>query len=132
MNKQINIIGKYKENGLTKVKINKAVMAVFDFTGQRKKVNIAFVSNKEIQELNKKFRQKNVPTDVLSFDYEDEADISLSLSKINEMKDESETLVEAALKTIIHGVLHLFGYDDENEKDRAIMNETEVKIWEKL
>ncbi len=135
---EINIVGNYKESGPTKQKIKDAVEAVFleinnsKLTIQNYSVNIAFVSDAEIQAKNKEYRHKDAPTDVLSFDYDDEGDILLSVAQIEELKEKDETLYDAILKTIIHGVLHLLGFDHENESDRAIMNEKEIKVFESL
>lgn len=128
---QINIVGDYKKSGLKEADIENAVRAIFDFLGKDKVVNVAFVGDDEIQEINKKYRKKDSPTDVLSFDYEDEGDIMLCINQVNKLKDSQETLSEAVLKTLIHGTLHLFGFDHENAHDRVIMEKTENKIWGK-
>lgn len=100
--------------------------------GAGKVINIAFVEAEDIQKKNLEYRKINRPTDVLSFNYEDEGDILLCLDLILEMKETSEKLSEAVQKTIIHGVLHLFGYDHEKSKDRAIMENMEEKIFNKV
>jgi len=97
-----------------------------------KVLNIAFVEPEEIQKRNLEYRKKDSPTDVLSFDYGDEGDILLCNQKINEMKEADETLAEATQKTIIHGALHLYGFDHENEKDRAIMEKREHKVFKAI
>ncbi len=128
----INVVGDFHKSGLTKVEIEKAVKAVFDTLDKAKKINIAFVDAREIQKQNLKYRKIDKPTDVLSFDYEDEGDILLHIDLIDEFKETSEKLSDAILKTLIHGSLHLFGYDHENKKDYDIMKKTEDKVWEEI
>lgn len=132
MSNKINIVGSYKENGLTKADIENAVKAVFDILDTEKTINIAFVEPKEIQAKNLEYRKKDKPTDVLSFNYGDEGDILLCAGEIESMKEGYESLSEAVQKTLIHGTLHLFGYNHEKEKDRAIMENMEGEIFDSL
>ncbi|RJO61388.1 rRNA maturation RNase YbeY [candidate division WS5 bacterium] len=100
-----------------------------NYTRASKTINIAFVEAGEIRELNKDYRKKDSPTDVLSFDYRDEGDMILCIDQIDELKDSQETLPEAILKTMIHGALHLFGFDHEKAHDRDIMRKAEEEIY---
>lgn len=126
----INVVGDYKKSGLTREDLENVVQAVFDTLGREKIVNVGFVSGDEIRTRNKEYRKKDEPTDVLSFDYGREGDILLYLDKIEEYK--SEDLSQAVQKTIIHGVLHLFGYDHENNKDHDIMKKMENNAFRRL
>lgn len=96
-----------------------------------------------IQELNYTYRGKNKPTNVLSFPSYPESrslnsdsslgDIILALGTIQkEAKAQQKTLKDHAMHLIVHGVLHLLGYDHENEKEAASMEEKEIKILNKL
>ncbi len=126
------VVGKYRKSGLKRSDIEKAVEAVFNETGKEKDINIAFVPANGIWEANQFYRFKNHPTDVLAFDYGDEGDLLLCLEWIEILKESDENLAEATLITIIHGVLHLLGFDHETEKDRAIMRRLEEKIFIKV
>jgi probable rRNA maturation factor len=133
----INVVGVFKKSGLTQKDLKNVVETVFFIVknaklATRKNINIAFVEAGDIQKKNLEYRKIDKPTDVLSFDYGDEGDILLCLDLIREMKETSEELSEAVQKTIAHGTLHLFGYDHENEKDRAIMEKMENKVWGKI
>lgn len=89
-------------------------------------LNILLTDDSEIESINKKFRHKDEPTDVLSFQYglEEETigDIVISLDRISEQAAEFENSFEEELYYIlIHGVLHVLGYthhgyDDEGEE----------------
>ncbi|MEK7447832.1 MAG: rRNA maturation RNase YbeY [Patescibacteria group bacterium] len=94
-------------------------------------INIAFVEAKDIQKKNLEYRKVDKPTDVLSFDYGDEGDILLCLDVIDKYK-EGDTLKDSIIKTLIHGSLHLFGYDHEKDKDHAIMEKIANKAFERL
>ncbi len=134
---KVNITGGYQGTGLIKKQLENTVKAVFSAMNSKqitvnKDINIVFVESDEIRKLNKEYRGKDASTDILTFDYGDEGDILLNLDLIRKLKEFDESMPEATLKTVIHGVLHLYGYDHENEKDRAIMGKQENKIWEKI
>jgi probable rRNA maturation factor len=83
-------------------------------------ITLAFVNNKTIQELNHKFLDKNVPTDVLSFPVGEKGsdgkyylgDIIISVQKALEQSQEQEHSLEREMEILtIHGFLHLLGYE---------------------
>ena len=80
-------------------------------------ISIAFVSTAEIKKLNQKYRKKNKPTDVLSFgktlDFEsDVAEIVVCPEVVKKNKEKLE-------KMIVHGTLHILGYDHEKSKKQS-------------
>jgi len=88
-------------------------------------VSILITDNKEIAELNEKFRNKSGPTDVLSFAMQEglidehvEAelgDLVISLDKAESQAIElNVTIQEELARLLVHGMLHLMGYDHEN------------------
>lgn len=115
-----------------------AVSAVKEAKG--KTATIAFVSDRKMRALNRDFRGKNSTTDVLSFPFEaDEfeagennlGDIIISLEQAQRQAIENDLDFGTEIKQLIlHGVLHLCGYDHEN--DNGKMNLTELKLREKL
>jgi probable rRNA maturation factor len=83
-------------------------------------VTLAFVNNKTIQELNREFLKKNVPTDVLSFPLGEKGadgkhymgDIIISVPKALEQASNQAHSLERELEILtIHGFLHLLGYE---------------------
>ncbi|MEQ6387874.1 rRNA maturation RNase YbeY [Bacillaceae bacterium S4-13-58] len=104
--------------------------------GEEAEVSITFVTDQKIQEMNKEYRQKDQPTDVISFAMqemgEDEleikgenlpvvlGDIIISVDRTREQADTYEHSFERELGFLaLHGFLHLLGYDhmtDEDEK----------------
>ena len=85
-------------------------------------ISVAFVSPEEIQQLNKTYRKKDTPTDVLSFekvsDFKDEfSEVIICPAVVRENAKESHlTLKKEMAKMLIHGILHTLGYDHEISK----------------
>ena len=132
-------------NNLTKFVVDKHF-----FTGVAKKVlkgenkgtehvSIAFVTPDEIRALNKKYRKKDQPTDVLSFekvsDFKDEtAEIIICPAVVREQAIESKISMKKELaKMLIHGILHTLGYDHEISKaEEKRMQEKEKLYFSKI
>ncbi len=105
-------------------------------------ITILIVSNQKITQLNKQYRNNDYSTDVLSFniDYEDQdsgykylGDVVISGEKAIEQSIEIGHDIERELAIlIIHGILHLIGYDHESYEDREIMFETQDQITQEF
>ena len=95
---------------------------------------IAFVSDKRIRELNRQFRGIDKATDVLSFPAEDKlnlGDIAVSVDTAAvQAKENGLTLEGEIAQLILHGLLHLCGYD--HETDNGEMNRFELKLRRQL
>ena len=96
-----------------------------------KKISIYLVNNRTIKSLNKKFLKKNGFTDVISFKYsKDFGELLISLEECKKNAEiYSNTLEEEVLYVIIHGILHLKGYKDYNEKEKKEMFLLQDKIF---
>jgi probable rRNA maturation factor len=105
-------------------------------------LSVALIGNAEMRKLNARFRNKDYPTDVLSFPTEDHwpgtphlvGDVIISVDKARQQaKERRRSLDEEMTTLLIHGVLHLLGYDHERSaKDARIMNRLEKKIYRAL
>ena len=107
----------------------------------KKKVSLTILlsDNKNIKELNKRFRNKNKPTDILSFPSEKKfnvkkssylGDIVISYEFMNKSKALSNLeFKDKVIKTFIHGFLHLLGYDHIKLNDFKKMLVEEEKIY---
>ena len=105
-------------------------------------LSLALVGNAEIRKLNAKFRKKDYATDVLSFPAEDIlpgaerllGDVIISVEKAQQQAQERRRTVDEEMVTLlIHGVLHLLGYDHERSaKDARAMMRLERKIYRAL
>ena len=97
---------------------------------------IAFVSDKTIRQLNQQFRGVDKATDVLSFPAEDEdesnlGDIAISVdTAAKQAKENGLTFDEEVAQLILHGLLHLSGYN--HETDNGEMNRLELRMRRKL
>lgn len=99
-------------------------------------VTILLTNDAEVKSLNKKYRGKNKPTNVLSFPdgtVEDKikqlGDVALAYETIaREAKEQDKTMKAHVTHLTIHGVLHLLGYDHENENDAKTMESLETAI----
>jgi probable rRNA maturation factor len=98
---------------------------------QRQKISLILCSNNLIQKLNRKFRKKNRPTDVLSFNYNDKfllGEIYISLERAHQQaRDYGHSHADEIVRLFVHGVFHLLGYDHETPADRRKMELKESK-----
>lgn len=97
-------------------------------------LQINFLSNEEILELNKKYLSHNYNTDIITFEYSRnfqkiDGEIFISVDEaLNNSKRYKETFENELKRLIIHGILHLTGYDDKNENDKKIMKRMENQL----
>lgn len=107
-------------------------------------MNIIFVDNDKIKEINKDYRNKDYVTDVISFALEDNnnlinkevrilGDIFISINKAEEQANEFNHSLERELSFLaIHGTLHLLGYDHMTKEEESIMFEKQEVILNEL
>lgn len=104
-------------------------------------ITIRVVDEHEIQALNKQYRFKDKPTNVLSFPFESPAEVSLPLlgdlvvcHKIvkKEAIEQQKKLQQHWAHMVVHGVLHLLGYDHIEEGQAQQMENLEIKILANL
>ena len=116
-----------------------AVLTEEDLQGDFE-VSVSFVTNEEIKELNRDYRNVDSETDVLSFPMDDEfdgvnilGDIVLSTQKIIEQaNDFNHSLEREMLYLTVHSMLHLIGYDHMNDDEKKEMREKEKVIMKNL
>ena len=104
-----------------------------------KEASLILVDLDEITRINKEYRDKDYPTDVISFEEDDEedelylGDIFLSVDKALEQAKLYEHSVEREFAfLIIHGLLHLHGYDHLTKEEEEIMFTKQNEILERL
>ena len=105
-----------------------------------RRFSIAFISDSRMKQLNDLFRGKNTTTDVLSFPHEPDqfdtdksnlGDIVISADQAQKQAAENGLSLEGEIKQLIlHGLLHLCGYD--HETDNGEMNARELELREEL
>lgn len=104
-----------------------------------KEASLILVDLDEITRINKEYRDKDYPTDVISFEEDDEedemylGDIFLSVDKcLMQAKEYGHSNEREFAFLVIHGLLHLHGYDHLNEEDEKIMFKKQDEILERL
>jgi probable rRNA maturation factor len=98
--------------------------------GVRGEVDIVITSNRRLRELNRRFRRKDRATDVLSFSRPDEGggDIAISAEIAAENANRYGHPVGDEVKVLIlHGMLHLAGYDHERDNGEMAANENALR-----
>jgi len=96
-------------------------------------ISLAFIGKEEIRKLNKNFRKKNKPTDVLSFELSDNeylGEIVICPDVVREnAKEDKSTIKKEVMKVFIHGILHLLGYDHEKSEKEALLMESKQEKY---
>ena len=111
---------------------------------------LLITDDKDIRKLNSRYRNINQPTDVLSFKSEDDretdiafvqppdgirhlGEIIISCQQVQEQAKTDKTSIENVFMVlIVHGFLHLLGYDHENDADACEMESREAEILKAL
>lgn len=97
---------------------------------------IVLMDDAAIRPLNKAYRGKDKATNVLSFVGDDEeslGDILLAYDTIaREAKEQHKEFIDHAIHLVVHGVLHLMGYDHEKPKEAKAMESKEIAILSSL
>jgi probable rRNA maturation factor len=103
-------------------------------------VSISFVGKKRIRNINKKFRNIDKATNVISFPFMEHAGNEFLIGDIvicpavakEQAKRQGNDFCDYMTFLIIHGFLHLLGYDHIKESDRVIMEKKEEEIFGKI
>ena len=112
---------------------------LFDQNKNELTVNLKLVSSKEMMKLNEEFREKRSDTNVLSFPADGEiqkisgelGDIAISIPYVQtESKNLNRDLDDHMMHLLAHGILHLLGFDHQEDQDANIMEAQEIKYLE--
>ena len=114
----------------------------YKFLNKKVSFNLLLSNNKKIKKLNKSFRKKNKPTDILSFPFNKKVNISkqtfigdiiISYNFINKPKSQKIKIFKIKLiKIFIHGFLHLLGFNHLKNKDYVKMLKEENRIYQSV
>lgn len=128
-----------KNRSLNKRKIHQLVYYLSEEIGfSIQALQINFINNNEIRELNKKHLSHDYNTDILTFDYSNDkelidAEIYISLDEALLNSKKFEVTFEKEIKRlVIHGILHLTGYDDKSPDEKKIMKRLENRLLSKI
>jgi probable rRNA maturation factor len=136
---KINIFNQYDHSLIPyRRTIRKVLKKAYHELGFRGKsiINVILLSNEDIQILNRDYRQKDVPTDVISFENDDSieelGDIFISIEKaIEQATNYGHSFIRELGFLTVHGFLHCNGYDHLTEEDEKIMFKLQEDILEK-
>jgi len=84
-------------------------------------VNVIFVTDEKLLEMNQQFLQHDYYTDIITFDYSEDSLISgelyISIDRVNENALEMDGYENEIKRVCVHGVLHLCGYGDKSDEE---------------
>lgn len=139
----VEIIRRAAGRAFSAHQVKKIALGILELLDKNQaELSVALVDNAEIRKLNAKFRAKDYSTDVLSFPAGDAlppearllGDVVISVEKAKEQaKERRRSLKEEMALLLIHGIVHLLGYDHERSaKEAKLMGRLEKKIYRKL
>ena len=133
---------KLKKKELFFKKICRSFPKKYKFLQKKVSFTLLLSNNKSIKKLNKSFRNKNKPTDILSFPFNKKlkkikenyiGDIIISYNFIDKPKSQSfKSFKKKLIKTFIHGFLHLLNFDHIKDKDYIKMLKEEELIYKSV
>lgn len=128
----------YNDNRWKKYKIDfeKIVRMALGAAHNKAEVSITLTDDAEIHQLNRQYRGIDKPTNVLSFELGDPillGDIYISLDTVAaQAADAGISVAEHTAHMVVHGTLHLMGYDHITDDQAAVMEPLEIQIMKKL
>ena len=107
------------------------VQIITDHKFKLENITYIFCSDEYLHQINVSYLNHDTLTDIITFDNSDnkeqvESDIFISIDRVKENASHFNISLQDELhRVIIHGVLHLLGYDDKDEKSKALMQQKE-------
>lgn len=127
------VILEKRVNGVAATELNRFVRQAQSLAKVTGEVGVLIAGNARVQELNRRFRRKNKPTDVLSFPRPEGGDIAISADIARENASLYGHRAADELKILIlHGMLHLAGYDHERDNGHMATKEARLRAQLKL
>lgn len=140
----ISVENFYKKIPINLILVSKIAKKILRYEGKSKGgLSIVFVADTKIKALNKKFLKKGQPTDVLAFDYSEDSYcrgkniflgeiIISSQAALRQAKIFKTNLSHEIVLYVIHGILHLVGYDDHDTREIQKMRQREKKLIQRV
>ncbi|NUN15502.1 MAG: rRNA maturation RNase YbeY [Myxococcales bacterium] len=146
----VDLANRQRKRAVDVRELKRRAEVILEYIGRpRAELSLMLVSDSAIQRLNHHYRGKGTPTDVLSFSMlegdmvagypgaELLGDVVISVetaARQAQLRDSDlggvgYTELDELTFLLIHGVLHLVGYDHENEKDATLMESEELRIF---
>jgi len=114
--------------------VERVVAAVCEHVGRPDlEVSLLLTDDEEIAELHNEYLDDPTPTDVMSFEMDNGAEVVVSVETARRVAQSNGTPMNAEVALyIVHGILHTVGFDDKDERERRRMREAERAILEAL
>jgi len=112
------------------------ILAALDLD-ERSELSLLLVGDQRIQELNRTWREIDRPTDVLSFAQDADAgllgDVVINLDAVRRQSEEHGLGPQEELRLLlIHGILHLLGWNHDTPAERERMEAEEQRVWKEV
>ena len=116
----------------------------YKFVDKKAHITVLLTNKYKMKLLNKKFRKKNISTDILSFPFFNEKNVlkskkkrkfylgDIAISYEDFLKKNKGEYKSGFIKIFIHGFLHLLNFDHKSNRDYKIMSSIESKIFNKV
>jgi len=100
-------------------------------------INFIFTSDNYLLNINKEYLSHNYYTDIVTFNYCEKniinGDVFISIETVKNNSTRFDvTFIEELYRVMIHGILHLIGYDDKSDEEKVVMKEKENYYLERL
>lgn len=136
---QINIWNLTKEKlSINKNKLRRFIYLIIDLLKIKSiQLNLYFIDERLMRQLNRSFFKKNYPTDVLTFNLGDKKDFLVELFICLEVARKNASLyknsfLKEVLLYITHGLLHILGFNDRTIKEKILMEKKQQEILQKI
>ena len=127
------VILEKRVDGASATELSRFVRKAQSLAGVEGEVDVLITGNRRVQALNRRFRRKDKPTDVLSFPRAEGGDIAISadIARANARRYRHPAMDELKI-LVLHGMLHLAGYDHERDNGRMAAQEARLRARLKL
>ena len=139
---EIDIVKNNSENPINSKNLKTYCREVLNYKGcESYLVSLIFINEEELKKMKNKYFQQNLYTDVIAFNLNDknedlEGELYLSIKIIeNNAKLYNVSLDDEIKRVVAHGILHLIGYDDDNEFNKREMTQNEnscIKLFKDI
>ena len=139
---EINILNNHSEHSINKKNLKTYCKDVLDYNGYNSySISLIFVEQDELKEMKNKYFKKNVYTDVIAFNLNEDneeldGELYLSLKTIeNNATLYNDSLENEIKRVVAHGLLHLIGYEDNNiarKKEMTKIEDNCIKLFKHI
>ncbi|OHB98153.1 MAG: rRNA maturation RNase YbeY [Planctomycetes bacterium RIFCSPHIGHO2_12_39_6] len=133
---KLNIINLQKLHFIDKNRVKKLISSILKVEKKNAELNLVFTDNKKIKKINKTFLGHNFVTDVISFAYNNASlennisgEIIISVEMAVKLAQKLKCTIEGEIALyLVHGLLHLLGYNDKLKRDARKMHQREKEL----